>query len=193
MPARIVVADDDPEFVNNTVMALRGAGYDVAAFADSMSALAALEVAQLVEVLITGLEFPEGLPNGVSLGLMARLKRPGVNVLLRRRREEPDVYRGCGRVAAGVWDWLRNRGGGPQDACGVPATPRLSARGATLRSRNYSFLLLISNVIQILLMPLIMVGQNVHGDRELRQCGARLCVPRKGPRQLGATAGELHE
>ena len=81
MPARIVVADDDPEFVNNTVMALRGAGYDVAAFADSMSALAALEVAQLVEVLITAVEFPEGLPNGVSLGLMARLKRPGVNVL----------------------------------------------------------------------------------------------------------------
>ena len=52
MPARIVVAHDDAEFAGNTVMALRAAGYDVAAFADSMSALFALEIAQRVEVLI---------------------------------------------------------------------------------------------------------------------------------------------
>jgi DNA-binding NtrC family response regulator len=81
MPARIVVAHDDAEFVQNTVTALRDAGYDVAAFADSMSALAALEVAYRVEVLITRVLFPQGQPNGVALGLMARAKRPGIKVL----------------------------------------------------------------------------------------------------------------
>src|SRR5271155_4651531 len=81
MPARIVVAHDDPGFVDNTVMALRAAGYDVAAFGDSMSAFAALEAADRVEVLITRLLFPEGTPNGAALGRMTRLKRPGVKVL----------------------------------------------------------------------------------------------------------------
>ena len=76
MPARIVLAHDDPEFVHNTVPALRAAGYDVIAFADSMSALNALKGALRVEVLITRVLFPEGQPNGVSLGLMARLDRP---------------------------------------------------------------------------------------------------------------------
>ena len=60
MPARIVVAHDDPDFIEGTVMALRNAGYDVAAFVESMSALAALETAQRVEVLITCVLFPEG-------------------------------------------------------------------------------------------------------------------------------------
>jgi len=81
MLARIVIAHDDPEFVDNTVMALRAAGYDVAAFADSMSALNALEFAQVIEVLITRVLFREGQPNGVALGLMARMKRPGIKVL----------------------------------------------------------------------------------------------------------------
>ena len=48
---------------------------------NSMSTLVALEAAQRVEVLITRVLFPEGLPNGVSLALMARLKRPEVKVL----------------------------------------------------------------------------------------------------------------
>ena len=39
MPARIVVAHTGPEFVEDTVMALRQASYDVAAFASSMAAL----------------------------------------------------------------------------------------------------------------------------------------------------------
>jgi hypothetical protein len=46
-----------------------------------MSAIEALEAAQLIEVLITRVIFPEGQPNGVSLALMARVKKPGVKVL----------------------------------------------------------------------------------------------------------------
>ena len=43
MPARIALAYDGPAFVHNIVTALGVAGYDVIAFADSMSALTALE------------------------------------------------------------------------------------------------------------------------------------------------------
>ena len=82
MPARIVIAHDDAEFVYKTAIALQAAGYDVRAFADSMSALTALEAAHRVELLITRVLFPEGQPNGVALGRMARVKRPGVKVLL---------------------------------------------------------------------------------------------------------------
>ena len=39
MPARLIIAHDDPEFIESIVMALRGAGYDVLAFARSMAAL----------------------------------------------------------------------------------------------------------------------------------------------------------
>ena len=103
MSARIVLAHDDPEFVHNTVPALRAAGYDVIAFADSMSGLTALEAAHRVEVLITRVLFPEGQPNGVSLGLMARLKRPGLKVLYVARPGYQEHTEGVGEVLA----WAR--------------------------------------------------------------------------------------
>lgn len=96
MPARIVVAHDDPDFIEGTVMALRNAGYDVAAFVESMSALAALETAQRVEVLITRVLFPEGTPNGVALGRMTRLKRPEVKVLFVARPDTQAHTEGVG-------------------------------------------------------------------------------------------------
>jgi DNA-binding NtrC family response regulator len=100
MPARIVVAHDDAEFVGNTVVALQDAGYDVAVFADSMSALAALEAAQRVEVLITRVLFPAGQPNGVSLGLMARFKRPRIKVLFVALPETLEHTEGVGELLA---------------------------------------------------------------------------------------------
>jgi len=43
-----------------------------------MTALSALENADRADVLITRLTFPPGNPNGVSLALMARAKRPSI-------------------------------------------------------------------------------------------------------------------
>ena len=63
---------------------------------NSMSALVALEAAQRVEVLITRVLFPEGLPNGVSLALMARLKRPEVKVLFVARPDTEEHTEGVG-------------------------------------------------------------------------------------------------
>ena len=81
MPARIVIVHDEPEFVNHVSDALRLAGHEVAAFADPMAALDALDAAQHVEVLVTRVQFAPGKPNGISLVRMARVKRPGIRVL----------------------------------------------------------------------------------------------------------------
>ena len=51
------------------------------ALADPMTALEALEGAERIEVLVTCLDFAPGKPNGIALGRMARLKRPGIRVL----------------------------------------------------------------------------------------------------------------
>jgi DNA-binding NtrC family response regulator len=76
--------------------ALVAAGHDVRAFTDTMSALKALERAQRVEVLVTRVVFPPGQPNGVSLALIARLKRPGVKVLFAAEHETREHTEGLG-------------------------------------------------------------------------------------------------
>lgn len=45
------------------------------AFSSSMSAMDALEL------LVTRVIFPEGQPNGVSLALMTKMKKPNVKIL----------------------------------------------------------------------------------------------------------------
>ena len=81
MTAQIVLVHDEPEFVEATLAALRGAGYDAIAIMDSMSGIDALEHAEHIELLITRVRFPSGTPNGAALARMARLKRPGIKVL----------------------------------------------------------------------------------------------------------------
>ena len=94
MPARLIIAHDDPEFIESIVMALRGHGYDVLVFASSMAALDALEAARSVEVLITRVLFPEGQPNGIALVRMTRLKRPEVKVLFVARSDTQEHTEG---------------------------------------------------------------------------------------------------
>ncbi len=81
MPACIVFVHDDPGFAEPAVAALRAAGYDVVAFHDSMAAIYALERPKRVKLLITRVRLPSGMPNGVALACMARLKQPGIKVL----------------------------------------------------------------------------------------------------------------
>jgi DNA-binding NtrC family response regulator len=82
VPARIVVVYDDIKFSEELAAQLRAEGHDVAAFPDPLAAWDALEAAKLTEVLVTRVEFPPGRSNGVALASMARLKRPGICVLL---------------------------------------------------------------------------------------------------------------
>ena len=68
---------------------LQCAGYDVVAFTDSMTATDVLLNSSHIELLITRVRFPDITPNGVALGRMARIRRPGIKVLF---TSFPDVH-----------------------------------------------------------------------------------------------------
>ena len=77
MPAPIVVVHDDPEFLAQAEMALRSVGLELVAFQSSLAAINAVERAETVRVLVTRDNFnARGDPNGISLVMMARQKRP---------------------------------------------------------------------------------------------------------------------
>jgi DNA-binding NtrC family response regulator len=98
MSARIMVVHDDASFRGDLVNALNRAGHDVAVFSDTSAALAVIEAGGHVEMLITRVSFPEGTPHGVSLALMARLKRPNLKVLFLARQEMVEHTEGVGEV-----------------------------------------------------------------------------------------------
>jgi hypothetical protein len=79
MPARLVIALEDPTFAVRVAQLLIAGGHDCIALPDSMAALNAL--GNTIEVLVTSVEQSPGKPNGVSLALMARMKRPAVRVI----------------------------------------------------------------------------------------------------------------
>jgi hypothetical protein len=96
MPARIVVAHTDSEFLSDTLCGLRSSGYDAVGFSDSNAALAALEAAERVEILVTRVVFAQGTPHGVALAQMARLRRRGIKVLFIVRPELVSHTEGVG-------------------------------------------------------------------------------------------------
>src|SRR5947208_1258165 len=96
MPARVVVVHDDADFVERTVSALQAAGYDVAAFTDTMVALSSLEAAERIELLITRARFSPGQPNGVALARMAKRRRPSIKVLFVAHRDLQEHTAGVG-------------------------------------------------------------------------------------------------
>jgi hypothetical protein len=81
MPARIAIVLDRPDLADEVVGRLTVTGFDAAVFSDPMVALNALEGTVRIEVLVTGLDHGPNKPNGISLALMARSKRPGIRVL----------------------------------------------------------------------------------------------------------------
>lgn len=81
MPARVVLVLDEPGFAEKAAKLLNEAGYDTAPLSDPYAALDALEGARKIEVLVTCEEYGPGKPNGISLALMARHKRPGIKVI----------------------------------------------------------------------------------------------------------------
>lgn len=99
MPARIVVALQEPGLSEQVVSSLKTAGHDAVALPDSMIALDALESAARIEVLATSVNHQPGKPNGVALARMARLKRPGIKVIFIGPPE-------TARHSAGLGDFL---------------------------------------------------------------------------------------
>ena len=81
MSARVVVVYDDPDFCISLTVALRVAGYEVAAYPHPLAALAALNSARPIELVLMRVRFPSGKGDGVSLALSARYRRPDIKVL----------------------------------------------------------------------------------------------------------------
>ena len=81
MPARVVVVLREAELGTNAAAALRAAGFDAVAFADSMQALRALEASERAKVLVTSVNFQRGKPNGLALARMTKLRRPDLKVI----------------------------------------------------------------------------------------------------------------
>ena len=90
MPAPVVLVHRDRDYLTQAAEALRATGLPVAAFWDSLAALNALERAETSEVLVTLLDLPNGMPNGLSLALVAKSKRPRLKVLF---LAEPEMVR----------------------------------------------------------------------------------------------------
>jgi hypothetical protein len=102
MPARIVIAHDDAEFVEDTVTALWDAGYDVVAFADSMSALDAGGCAAR-----RGADYARAIYGGTAERHLTREdgadEAPGDQGALRRTAGDTGAYRGVRRVSADAY------------------------------------------------------------------------------------------
>jgi CheY-like chemotaxis protein len=81
MPARIVVVHDEPGLAEEVASALNLAGHQVDVFIDPLAAWDALAAARLTDVLITRVQFPPGMSNGLALARMARSNRPGIQVI----------------------------------------------------------------------------------------------------------------
>lgn len=114
MPARIILVHDDDNFREYVIRALEETGYRVTAFAGSMEGIGALEADGDIALLITRVQFLEGTPNGVSLARMARVKKPGVRILLAARDENREHTEGV----SGAGDRSRDRGDGYAHAGG---------------------------------------------------------------------------
>src|SRR4051812_12238069 len=77
---RIMIAHDDPSFLEPLAGALRRAGHEVEAFATSLAAWDALKRPSGADLLITRFRF-SGPPNGVALAHHARSHHARIHVL----------------------------------------------------------------------------------------------------------------
>lgn len=81
MPAKVVIVLTEPGVAQEVANLLPLGASDVLVLSNSMAALNALERAATIEVLVTCANFGPGQPNGASLALMARARRPYIIVL----------------------------------------------------------------------------------------------------------------
>jgi signal transduction histidine kinase len=77
---RLMVVDDDPLVRELVGEQLRCAGYEVSAFADGRSAIAAIDAGLMPDLLLTDFAMPE--MNGVELGRGVRARRPRLPVVV---------------------------------------------------------------------------------------------------------------
>jgi DNA-binding NtrC family response regulator len=86
---RVLAVFPDPTFCADLTVSLRSAGLNVCVCGNSMAALTVLD-RERVDFLVTALEMPPGNPHGLALGLMARLRKASVRVLVLAEGENID-------------------------------------------------------------------------------------------------------
>ncbi len=78
--ATVLLVDDDLSFAEPTARALVAAGIAVLSAKDSNDALGLLD-RRRVDLLLTDIRMPVGMPHGYALARMARLRQPTVKIL----------------------------------------------------------------------------------------------------------------
>jgi DNA-binding NtrC family response regulator len=96
MAAPIAVVHNDRELRELIILTLRAAGHHTAGFEDPGRALDAIEADPGFRALVTRFNFGQGKLNGVALGRMLRLSRPGFKILFVGRAENAEHAAGVG-------------------------------------------------------------------------------------------------
>jgi DNA-binding NtrC family response regulator len=92
----ILLVDDDQALCGVINDYLTEADFEVICVHDSMTALGLLESERKIDLLLTDIAMPEGMPHGVSLALMARRHRQYVEVLF--ITGHPDLLEAAGEL-----------------------------------------------------------------------------------------------
>ena len=79
---QILVVDDDEAYRYAVERQLRRGGHETRGFPDWRGVLEILESDESVDALVTDLSLPAGTPNGLSLALMAKRRRPDLRIVL---------------------------------------------------------------------------------------------------------------
>ena len=98
MASAVLIVHSDAEFLDRAAAAVRSAGYNVTTSFDPFDALAIVESAAPVDVLVTRTTFPEGKPNGISLAQMARRRRPEIKIVFTSREQNEPFTQGIGEL-----------------------------------------------------------------------------------------------
>ena len=77
----ILVVEDDESYRRLVARMLGSAGYRVTTAGDFAEAMAVIEGADPIDVLLTDVGMPPGTPHGVSIGSIARFKRPDLRLI----------------------------------------------------------------------------------------------------------------
>jgi DNA-binding NtrC family response regulator len=98
MPTRVTVVHDDASIRTDLVNALVRAGYEAVGFADTRTALPAIEADQHIAMLITRVSFRVGMPHGVSLALMLRSNHRSLKILFLAQPKMVEYAEGVGEI-----------------------------------------------------------------------------------------------
>jgi CheY-like chemotaxis protein len=78
---RILVVEDDETYRRLVTLILQRAGYTVTATRDFSEAIRVIESPDRLDLLLSDIQLPAGTPHGLSIGRMAKSKRPDLKII----------------------------------------------------------------------------------------------------------------